>query len=207
MNEVGNMDLMSRRTMLCDHEREKGAVSVRAVFLMRIALVAISLVAVVSLCFAVSGAVKLAALQDGFEHGFELTGTYDGGSYASFPSRASFAVKEIDGYDGLWQLSHLESDSTLQHEEGWLRATEDPNLYYLVDRGGSQVGWVAVSGLRGVFGKGHQVVVEYNSSQSRFDCTSLDPSLEGEDESVGYAGAALEELTSDQWFGDTPWRW
>ncbi len=172
----------------------------RKLVLVRGALAAVSLVTLVTFGFAVLGWLRVGALEDGFEHGFELAGTYDGDMGATVPSWASFVVKGCDGYDGLWQLSCLESGSRFQHEEGWLRRTEDPNLYYLIGQDGSQRGWVAVSGLTGVFGQGRQVVVGYASAQLRFSCTSFEPSLESAEGSVGYAGSSLSDLGSDEWF-------
>lgn len=172
----------------------------RKISLTQIAVAVVAITAAAILCCAIAGWKQAITLYDGLEHGFELTGTYDREGSAG-PYRVSFVVKQYDDYDGLWQASNAESGLAFKHEEGWLRQTKAPNLYELIGRDGSQKGWVAASGLEShIIGKGQRIIVEYDSVQSWFSCSGLEPSREGPELSFGYAGSSLSNLSPAEWF-------
>lgn len=104
-------------------------------------LIVVCVAVVVGACIyaATNEAVKFT---DGFEHGFQLQGTWQSGEgpIGGHSPVVSFGFADDDG--GVWQFADLAADEPVN---GYFERTDDPNVYILQNEKREEVGWAHVT--------------------------------------------------------------
>ncbi|WP_296011532.1 helix-turn-helix transcriptional regulator [uncultured Adlercreutzia sp.] len=130
-----------------------------------IAIVAIACVAALAIAIAFTISQQVSKFTQGFEHGFELEGSYRCVVESKPPIYASFGFTEPSV--GLWQLADFSTENPIN---GRFVATADPNLYELQDEAGESVGWASLAYAGSLAGKMTGLIyVQYGGESFRLE--------------------------------------
>lgn len=112
-------------------------------------LIAVCAVVMISACvYAV--AREVGKFTDGFEHGFQLQGTWQNEELLISGHSTVVSFGLVDDRGGVWQFANLDASAPVN---GYFEKTDDPNVYILQNEKKEEVGWAHVAFTSSIGGK------------------------------------------------------